>query len=297
MADQPTSPTPPVDASAERRLDLAQRLLAMTYHCDTGLLRLLPGALPDGLPFELPLPDGARILGALSVASRDQPDQHRPLATILMEMPHTAEQGAQRLSVALEAQGWAQNIMPPRMCGGFAHVMPNHQFMRFALAASDYTLTISPLPSANVQPTTFSIMAQRDWPRQIHDYFHDQRELIPMLLPPAGATQQSGDGGGGSGRRYVNAYLSTDAPIAEVMATYDRQLERANWRRRSSETSRSVGGSYWSFSDNEGTEWRGSLAVFGDPDRPRDYMAFLQIETDADVNGFARWQSHSTIQG
>ena len=295
MADQPTSPTPPADASAEQRLDLTLRLLAAMYRCDFEQLRLLSDRLPDDLPFALPLPEDARILGALSLGQSDQPNHHPPLAIMLVETPQTAEQGAQRLSATLEAQGWI--LSAPHERGGFAHVVPNHNFMRFGSTDGDYALTIAPLPGASAQPATFSIMAQRDWPRQLHGAFRDQRELIPALLPPAGATQQGGGGGGGNGRFYSTANLSTEAPIAEVMATYDRQLERANWRRRSSETSRSVGGSYWSFSDNEGTEWRGSLAVFGDPDRPRDYMAFLQIETDADVNGFARWQSHSTIQG
>lgn len=293
MADQPASPTPPADANAEQRLDLALRLLATLYRCDYGQLRLLTDRLPDDLPFALPLPKDVRILGGLSLGQSDLPNHHPPLAIILVETPQSAEQGAQRLSAPLEAQGWIQGA--PHMRGGFAHVVPDHNFMRFSSADGDHALTVAPLPSASVQPTTFSIMAQRDWPRQLHGGFRDQRELIPALMPPAGATQQGGGGGGGGGRFYSTANLSTDAPIAEIIANYDRQLERANWQRRSSETSGSVGGSYWSFTDNEGKAWRGLLAVLGDPDHPRDYLAFIQIETDADVNGFAHWQSHNTI--
>ena len=300
MADQPTSPTPPADASAAQRLDLALRLLAMTYHCDTSLLRLLPGRPPDDLLVTLPLPEDVRILGALTVAPPDLPTGHAPpLAIILVETPHTVEQGARRLSAALEAQGWSQNIVPPHMRGGFVHVMPNYNFMRFGLAASDYVLTISPLASASEQPTTFSISVGQESappPQRRRDYI-EQRELIPTLLPPAGATQQSGGGGGGSGRRYMHAYLSTDAPIAEVMATYDRQLERAGWQRRSGGASGSVGWSYWTFTD-EGKAWRGALAVLGDPGRPRDSMAFIQIETDGDDGSeFASWKSHAIISG
>jgi hypothetical protein len=297
MADQPTSPTPPTDASAEQWLDLALRLLAALYRCDYEQLRLLPDRLPDDLPFALPLPEDVRVLGALSLGQSDLPNHHPPLAIMLVETPQTAEQGAQRLSATLEAQGWIPSA--PHMRGGFAHVVPNHSLMRFGSASGDYALTVAPLPGASAQPATFWIMAQRDWPQQLHGAFRDQRELIPALLPPAGAAQQGGGCGGGNGRFYSTANLSTEAPITAVMANYDRQLERANWQRRSGETSGSVGGSYWSFTDNEGVKWRGSLAVLGDPDRPRDYLSFIQIETDAstDRNGLVGWQSHSFVKG
>jgi hypothetical protein len=296
MADQPTPPAPRPDA--EQRLDLALRLLAMAYHCDVGLFRLSSGVLPHDLPFELPLPEDAHVLGALSVGQSDQPDQHLPLTIILVETPHTMEQGTLRLSAALDAQGWAQNAIP-YMRGGFVHVMPGYNYMRFGAAASDYTLTILPLQGASAPPTTFSISVQREAPqaqRRPGD-FHDQRELIPALLPPAGATQQGGGGGGGNGHFYSNANLSTDAPIAEVMANYGRQLERGDWQQRSSGANGSVGWSYWSFTDKDGAAWRGSLVVLGDPDRPRDYLAFIQTNSDTDVEGFAHWRSHSIIRG
>ncbi|MGH2503643.1 MAG: hypothetical protein ACRDID_14135, partial [Ktedonobacterales bacterium] len=187
----------------------------------------------------------------------------------------------------------------------FVHVMPNYNFMRFVSAASDFTLTILPLQGVSASPMTFSLTVQREPPQpqlqRPRDPFHDHRELIPALLPPVGATQQGGGGGGGNGRRYASANLTTGAPIAEVMATYDRQLESGGWRRRSGGASGSVGWSYWSFTDDEQDEqkaWRGALAVLGDPERPRDYLAFIQIEPEsADDGGFAGWKSHSLLKG
>jgi hypothetical protein len=59
-----------------------------------------------------------------------------------------------------------------------------------------------------------------------------------------------------------------------------------------------VGWSYWSFSDDEQKAWRGALAVLGDPERPRDYLALIQIDSDSrDDGGFAGWKSHSIIGG
>lgn len=300
MTDQPASPTLPADASAEQQIDLALRLLAMTYRCDHNELRLLPDRLPNDLPFALPLPEDARILGALSRAQPDSTEGHLPsLAIILVETPHPAEQGAQRLSAALEAQGWTQSA--PHMRGGFAHVVPGYNFMRYGLAASDYILNISLLPGASEQPTIFTFSVARELappPQRRRDYF-EQRESIPALFPPAGATQQGGGGGGGgNGRVWASADLSTDHSVAEVMANYDRQLESGGWRRRSGGSSGSVGWSYWSFNDDEGAEWRGALAVLGDPDRPRDYLALIQIESDSAYNdGFTNWRSHSILKG
>lgn len=306
MADQPTSPTPPADANAQQQLDLALRLLTLTYRCDYEQLRLLPNRLPDDLPFALPLPEGARILGALNLAQSDDPEQPdlpgrlAPLAIILVETPYyPVEQGAQRLSAALEAQGWTQNVMPQHMRGGFAHVVPNYNFMRFGSAANDYILSISPAPSASAQITTFSISVNQETsaPPQRRIDYREQRESIPALFPPPGATQQGGGGSGGNGRSWVTATLSTDHSVTEVMANYDRQLESGGWRRRSGGSSDSVGWSFWAFNDIEGAEGRGALAVLGDPGHPRDYLALIQIETDAGGNGFAHWQSHSILKG
>lgn len=298
MADQPTSPTPTPADSAEQRLDLALRLLTMQYRVASDQLRLTPGKLPDDLPFALPLPEGARVLGALSIAQPDQPDHHPLLAIILVETPHTLEQGAQRLSATLEAQGWAQNAIP-HMRGGFVHVMPGHHFMRFRAPSGDDVLSISPLPEASAPTTTFSISVQREPPfsdQRRPDAFRDLNELIPPLLPPPGATQEGGGGGGGNRRRYASANLTTDAPIAEVMANYDRQMEGGGWRRRSGGASASAGWSFWSFTDQEGAEWRGALVAFSDPERPRDYLAMVQIETDSrDDGGGSSWTVHSGI--
>jgi hypothetical protein len=309
MTDQPTPPTPPPDASGEQRLDLALRLLTMQYGVASDHLRLSPGKLPDDLPFELPLPAGAHVLGALSVAR--EPAEQESAATrrvlhtlrtiMLVELPLTEEQGAQALSERLETAGWGREFMP-HMRGGFVHVMPSHNFMRFRAASGDDVLIISPLPGASAQTTAFSLAAHQEPPPfsdQHHpDTFRDLNELIPPLLPPPGATQQSGGGGGGNGSRYSSASLTTSAPIAEVMANYDPQLERGGWRRRSGGVSGSVGWSYWSFSDDEQKAWRGALAVLGDPERPRDYLALIQIDSGSrDDGGFAGWKSHSIIGG
>ena len=295
MADQPTSPPPPA-ADAEQRLNLALRLLAMSHRVTGGQLKLTPGKLPDDLSFALPLPDGARILGAQSIAHTDA---RAPMVTILFEMPLTPEPSVQAFAERLEAQGWTREFMP-HMRGGFMHTMPGFDFQRYRQPEGDYVLVISSLPGESA-PTTVSIAAHQEPPmRGRPDGFRDLQELLPSLFPPPGAAQQGGGGGGGNTRRYTSANLTTERPIAEVMANYDQQLERGGGRRRSGAVSGPVGWSYWSFADEQGAAWRGSLVVSGDPDHPREYVALLQIEAQTSEDGdgpHSGWTVHGVISG
>lgn len=293
MADQPASPSPADDAG---RLDLALRLLAMSHRVTGDQLTLTLGKLPDDLPFALPLPAGARILGALAVIHTDA---RAPLVTILVETPFASEPSAQAFAERLEAQGWTREFMP-HMRGGFVHTMPGFDAQRYRQPAGDNVLVISSLPGESA-PTTVSIAAHHESPmRGRPDGFRDLQELIPSLFPPPGASQQGGGAGGSNRRRYTSANLTTERPIAEVMANYDGQLERSGWRRRSGAVSGPVGWSYWSFADEQGVAWRGSLAVVGDPDRPREYVALLQIEAEPDTDGdglHSGWTVHGVISG
>ena len=89
-----------------------------------------------------------------------------------------------------------------------------------------------------------------------------------------------------------------DQPASPPADDAEQQRERGGWRRRSGAVSGPVGWSYWSFADEQGAAWRGSLVVSNDPDRPREYLALLQIEAETIDGGDGRytgWAAHSSV--
>ncbi|HZC05840.1 MAG TPA: hypothetical protein VE338_09375 [Ktedonobacterales bacterium] len=283
-APEPAAAEP---ASAERQLELALRMLAQQSHASPANLRLLPGQAPADLPFTLPLPPGARIVGSMTGA---EPQNAPPAVTILVDAPLSPEQSVGFYVDALQAANWTQEVMP-HMRGGFVHVQPGgFTFLNFHSASDDQHLTITTLPGADERQTTLSIVVRKEqrpgWQRSgmgagsRGGMRGDMETLIPPLLPPPGASQQGGGGGGGMGRWQSNAQTQTELPVAELIAHYDGQLERGGWRRRDGGASGPVGWSFWAFADSEGEPWRGKLLALNSPDRPHDYLLLIQIEAE-----------------
>ncbi|HET9111821.1 MAG TPA: hypothetical protein VFN78_13410 [Ktedonobacterales bacterium] len=266
-------------ASVEPQLALALRMLAhQTYTAPTNL-NLLPGRAPDDLPFTLPVPPGAHIVGSMTHA---EPPNGAQVVTILVDAPLSPEQSIAFYTNALEAANWTQDVMP-HMHGGFVHAQPGgFTFLNFHSAAGDWILTVSTMSGADERQTALSIMLRKDqrpsWQRSGRT--PDMMGLIPPLLPPPGASQQGGGGGGSHDRWQTNARVETALPVAELLAHYDRQLEKGGWRRRDGGASGPAGWSFWAFTDSEGEPWRGAFLALNSPDRPRDYLVLVQIEAE-----------------
>lgn len=279
--DQPTTPAHPTPepGATEQQLALALRMLAHQTHTAPANLNLLSGRAPDNLPFTLPLPPGARIVGTMTHA---EPPNGAPVVTMLVDAPLSPEQSIASYTNALEAENWTQDVMP-HMHGGFVHAQPGgFTFVHFHSAAGDWMLTISTMSDADERETALSIMLRKDqrpnWQRSVRT--PDMMQLIPPLLPPPGASQQGGGGGGGAGRWQTNATVETALPVADVLAHYDRQLEKGGWRRRDGGASGPAAWSFWAFQDNDGEPWRGVFLALNSPDRPRDYLVLVQIEAE-----------------
>ena len=290
MDHQDDQPAPPItstpepgaaeSATTEQRLTLALRMLAHQTHTAPANLSMLPEQAPDNLPFTLPLPPGAHIVGSMT---HTEPPNGAPVVTILVDAPLPPEQSVAFYTGALEAANWTQDVMP-HMHGGFLHAQPGgFTFVNFHSAAGDWMLTISTMSKADERETTLSIMLRKDqrpnWVRSGRT--PDMMALIPPLLPPPGASQQGGGGGGSAGRWQTNASVETSLPIMDLLAHYDRQLEKGGWRRRDGGASGPAGWSFWAFQDNDGEPWRGVFLALNNPDRPRDYLVFVQIEAES----------------
>ena len=91
------------DSSVE---ELATRLLQATYPGSTELndVQLLAGKLPENMPVDLPIPDGARIVG-----SEVQEDKG---IYVVLDVPMMPDQALDFYREALASQNWTETDIP-----------------------------------------------------------------------------------------------------------------------------------------------------------------------------------------
>lgn len=252
---------------------LAMRLLAPLYPGapEGEHVELFVGRLPDTLPFEAPIPDGATVLGSLRREGQG--------ITIVLDTRLTPEQIRDFYQARMTAAGWS---MPefPGMQGGFSYARPavGSLFCRSPRGPALEVVT-HPVPNApndlRIQLTTdarYSPCAQRgrgmDW-----------RSVIPDLAPPPGTRQIMGGGSGGGGSSASSsATIECDRDLAAIAAHYAAQLEQAGWSRSNQGQSGPQAWSTWTFHDEEGQPWTGLFVALQLPERPREY--FLQVHAN-----------------
>ncbi len=96
--------------------ELALRLLRGSSGDALRDLQLLPGALPPTLPFSLPLPPGARVVGALT---------GRRETRVVLDADDAPERVLASYREQLRQAGWteSENPMGGRTTGGFLHTV------------------------------------------------------------------------------------------------------------------------------------------------------------------------------
>jgi hypothetical protein len=236
--------------------DLALRLL------DSGLgsgatgetpSALLVGELPRDLPYALPVPDGARVLGTLV----------RAVPVVVLAASLTAEAAlafyAERLGVA----GWTDD---PRRRGrgegGLAHVpVATRLATNFHAPDGRHSLTVVGAPAPDGHGITILLVpftyVPRASPRERSGYIFD---VLPALHPPVGRTQSYEGGSGGPDLVRTSAYVEGDFPLAAVQAHYTHALLHAGWSLADDAETGPAAWSRWTFHD-DGSRWSALLLI------------------------------------
>jgi hypothetical protein len=239
--------------------------------------RLLVGAIPSPLPAEVPLPDDARVLGSLAADSS---------TSIILDTDWPITRVLDFYRERLLAAGWTvSEHMRPQ--GGFAHSSgSNLTHIQFCLGDPGPGLTVTAVESEG-QPTQVEvgIATYEDHPDRspcAQRWRHRPRELIwevlPALVPPAGAAQQARGGGSSDNEVRSFARLDTTLDTAAVATHYTAQLEHANWTRTGEGATGPVAWSTWSLADGEGNPWRGLFVAIRRDDTPGRYALVLDAE-------------------
>jgi hypothetical protein len=280
-----TSSTPgsgnagPTDTEADAGLrELALRLLRWPSLGDAlGDLQLLPGALPSNLPFAVPLPPGARVVGTLT---------SRREIRVVLDANLSPERVLAYYQEQLRPAGWheTQSLRGGQPRGGFLNTAgPWLERLTLWFAQEPWVLSVEVAHGRGAGSSAGSEGSTDVWltfyadarsqrprgPKRFRQEHFDPGKLAPPLAPPAGARQRSMGSGGSFDNWRSSARLATELDLATVAAHYARQLERAGWTRRGGEErGDGIVRSAWDVVDEDGEPWQGQLVALRRQETP-----------------------------
>ena len=236
-----------------------------------GEREIVVGRTPDDLPFEVPLPRGARIVGTLAgessgtiVVTVDQ----SPLETMRSYRQIATEAGWE----ALRDRG-----------GGFqsADAVRSGPFCK----GEDTSISPHAIESERGQRTYVQIhyaKSDRHSPcdRRRREELVSSRGPLPPLYTPRGTSIFSGSGGGGPNYSEASARLETRLSLMELVKHYGSQLRDQGWTARSDPTGSSVVAQRWQLTDRDDARWIGLLIAAEVPgsDKPEVIFRVIPVE-------------------
>lgn len=250
---------------------LALALLAPRYMGaeSTAEPQLLVGELPPDLPFGIPLPEGAQVLGALLGG----------MPTIAIETSLAPEATIDFYRTALAAEGWSEEASPGFGRGGFVHSAGNRVAMvTFDRGEAEPSLRITCFETpGDVTSLQIHVAGPPHEPhfRERRMLGHGPMNLLPAIMPPPHSTQQGGGGGSSDNHVDSRATLDTNLDVQAVGAHYRTQLERAGWQLSASGESSPVAWSTWTFKDDDTEPWSATFAALQQAHAPRRYDLWL----------------------
>lgn len=217
-------------------------------------LSLYPGDLPSDMPIKVPIPEDAVIIGS-AVYSYEPYHQ----IEVFLDMPGVQTNIFEYYQKNLENFGWNESEF------SFINMPGTLYYCRYegkgpSLMITPHTLNEETLAHVRLildtNPRTFIC----NTPSQ---GFNQAGDIIPILLPPEGATERDLRISGGLEEQYISEVnLDTELSTLELENHYQNQLREAGW-----ELNENVGGSpsialsSWAFTDGFGDHWSGVLSV------------------------------------
>lgn len=253
---------------------------------------ILVGRLPD-LSVELPIPDGATVLGS---AVRE--GGFGPSASIILDTPRTPDEARAFYRDRLPGDGWTLTPWPAPQQGGFQPPTDAGSPLLFCRGERGPALYLHTAPSGGGTALRLDIHtdARHSPCRTRNRAPHGGLEFIPPLVAPDGARRVWMEGGGGGdSSAHTTAVLEGDLDLAVAAAHYTAHLEGAGWRATASGQDGQVAWSRWSSNDDEGQEWEGALLILTQGGSPRRYLLHLRM-TAVEGNGAGRnsWTSSTS---
>jgi hypothetical protein len=219
------------------------------------------GRLPDKLPFDIPRPDNARIVGSLARPS---------IGTVVFALPQSPREASKAYDELLLRSGWDDRAPRP---GGFEP--PPMIFSGPFCKGDDKSISTSVAEqpdggtSLQVRYSTGERSACAE--RERRGYIGpEERGPIPALDPPRDAKIVGSGIGGSSGYLEASARMNVDLAPPQLLAHYATQLRASGWAPASDAVTGDVSAQTWTVEDRRGKKWVGlfvASSVPGSDDR------------------------------
>lgn len=223
------------------------------------VIAILPGKLPPDLPFEVPVPDGAKVIGSL-IRSADKYEQIQ----IILDVPEKPEKIIEFYRNNMKKAGWTESEYFYDSWG-FSSMPKSDIFCQYEREGP--SLEIDVYTSDGEKPADVRLTLSTNPRVTVCQERYEQRgstkDVLPLLLAPKGAVQKEGGGGGGGGNmRSLYTVLETELSVKELETHYRNQLVEFGWDLKEKGSNSSITWSTWSFTDEFGS-WSGLLIVSG----------------------------------
>jgi hypothetical protein len=258
MGEPPSdAASPAADAALVR--ELALRLLGSRFGTSSAgeaPTDLLIGRLPPDFPYQLPAPEGARLLGTLLCDG----------LVIVVDAPLSAEAALAFYTERLTALGWTDELRwRGRQGGGFAHRPIRARTMTNFLSPDGlFRFSVETMPAPDGQSTTI-LLALYPALRSVSPHERARNGFIfgvlPTLQPPVGSAQFSEGGSGGPDLVRTSAWVEGDFPLSALRAHYTEALLHAGWTLVDGGEQGPAAWCRWTFRDEDGSRWSALLLI------------------------------------
>jgi hypothetical protein len=256
-------------------------------------VHLVPGQIAAGLPADIPVPAGGRLVGSLVRQSGNTVFN----GDVVIDAPQPASEALAIFDQALPARGWTKNSMGKGgQPAGFQPSITASSSAFCKSASGPFLSVISATRSGaptdvrlHFEMTTGGPCASAPNPPPPGMTGND---VLPPLHAPDGVILQLNGGGGGPNRWTSEANAETDKSAAELEAHFARQLLAAGWTRTAGSSSGPLAWSTWKL-PRDG-DWSGFLFALEAPGQHRRALyARAESATGGAQGGWSGWSSYA----
>jgi hypothetical protein len=243
--------------------------------------QILTGRLPESLPADFPIPQGAQIIGSVvdGIIFTD----------IFFRVNQAPEEIYSFYQQQLPDVGWQERTSrADNTNSGFLLAEPirdtrlaEEPFRNFCSISqvADLSITIQPEADSStvVRLSLVSSRLSEFQDLELFDCPSRKWAPLPNLLPPD-------DRGGGSSsaiydleEAHSRISIETNLDAEALIHHYNSQLEQADWVQIDTGEGGLSRWSIWSFQDEEGESWGGLLVISEVQNTPNEYIGFVQV--------------------
>jgi hypothetical protein len=255
---------------------IKQRLVPVYPDGSSHDMTVYIGSMPKDLPYDLPTPDDARTIGSITGSWVDY--------ILIFDTSLSSKSIHEFYAQNLTAQGWHEAPMNAGQ-GGF--VSQSDLYSGYCYE-EDAFLSVE-APSISNEQTSIRLNLDISPPLYNCDASavssgSTYEKLIPQLETPSGTMIQSGGASSSDRDAEVTAHLQSDLSPIQLVEVYNPQLLAVGWKMQDSGDVQASGNgegaawSHWTFTDEQKTNWLGSLMVVKTSAKSNRLFALLRIE-------------------